>query len=325
MADDAYPVPGISAMSTVGQWEEFFHPAMGSGVIPGEGSELAPSLDSSGRNIVIQPGGAIVRAFYKPVSAATYTPIPAASSQNRIDRLVLRLNRAASTAAAFIVPTVITGTPGPSPSVPAVTQTSTGLWDLPICHWTSASNGSLTALVDERMKISSPTVVMASTGGTPSLDRAGLLIQPDTGALLMSTSPGGTWEQVFADPAWQDGGGGLNGWTTAVHPDKYFIYRFAAPGLVVAEFYLGAPGGTSGNDDGTQVLADPLAAAYRPKSDRVLHARTDLQRIPSGSAFSNNESACLRVSAAGIVSCYGFATGATFAHGSGVYATGAPY
>jgi hypothetical protein len=325
MSDDAYPLPGVSAMSTVGQWEEFFHPAFGSGIISGEGSEMAPSLDSSGRNVVIQPGGAIVRAFYKPVSTATYTPIPAASSQNRIDRLVLRLNRAASTAASFIVPTVITGTPAASPAIPAVTQTSGGLWDLPIAHWTSASNGSLSGLVDERMKISSPMAVMNSTAGTPVLDRAALLIQPDTGNLLVSSSPGGAWKTVWVDDDWQDGGNGLNGWTAAAHPANYFIYKFAAPGLVVAEFNLGAPGSTSGTNDGTQVLASPLPAAYRPTQDRVLPAHTDYQRILPNSPFSNNESSCLRVSAAGIVSCFGFATAATFAFGGGVYSVGSPY
>ena len=302
MADDAYPVPGISAMSTVGQWEEFFHPAMGSGVIPGEGSELLPSLDASGRNAVIQSGGAIVRAFYKPVSAATYTAIPAASSQNRIDRLVLRLNRAASTAAAFIVPTVITGTPAPSPSIPAVTQTATGLWDLPIAHWTSASDGSLSGLVDERLKISSPIAVMPSTGGTPVLDRASLLIQPDTGNVLVSTSPGAAWQTVYQADTWQDGGSGVPGWTAHTGP-YFFRYKFIAPKIVFAEFNLSTSGGHP-NEDGTPVLANPLPAEYRPAGPRTLSVHTDYQRILTG---YNNETSALRVFSDGVVSCWGIA------------------
>jgi hypothetical protein len=319
MADDAYPVPGISAMSTVGQWEEFFHPAMGSGIIPGEGSEMLPSLDDSGRNVVIQPGGAIVRAFYKPVSTPTYTSIPAASSQNRIDRLVLRLNRAASTAAGFIVPTVITGTPAPTPAIPAVTQTSTGLWDLPIAHWTTGLDGSLSALVDERLKISSPIAVMPSTAGTPVLDRASLLIQPDTGNLLMSDAPGAAWQTVYRADTWQDGGDGVPGWTAHTAPN-FFRYKFVFPGIVFAEFNLTTAGGTY-TADGTTVLGHPLPAAYCPPADRVLYAHTDRQRILSG---YNNESAALRVSSAGVVSCFGFATTASFAIGSGLYSVGTP-
>jgi hypothetical protein len=324
MSDDAYPLPGVSAMSTIGQWEEFFHPAFGSGIISGEGSEMAPSLDSSGRNIVIQPGGAIVRAFYKPVSTATFTPIPAASSQNRIDRLVLRLNRAATTTAAFIVPTVITGTPAAFPQVPAVTQTSGGLWDLPIAHWTSASNGSLSGLVDERMKISSPMAVMNSTAGTPTLDRASLLVQPDTGNLLLSSSPGADWKTIWQDDDWNEGGNGLNGWTAQIAPN-FFMYKFIAPGIVFVEFHLGAPGGTSGNNDGTQILADPLPAAYRPAGDRMLFAHTDFQRNLPASPFSNNETSALRVNASGLVSCFGLATAATFAIGAGMYSVGSPH
>lgn len=325
MSDDAFPLPGVTSIQTIGDWENFFHPAFGSGVIPGAGSELVPSLDTSGRNIVIQSGAAIVRAFYKPVSTATYTPIPAASSQNRIDRLVLRLNRAATAGTSFVQPVVITGTPAPSPQVPAVTQTSNGLWDLPIAHWTSASNGSLTGLVDERAKISSPVVVMPSTAGEPSLDRASLLIQPDTGNLLVSPAPGAAWKTVWQDDSWKQGGNGLNGWTAATHPNHYFQFRFAAPGLVVAEFSLGAPGGTSGISDGTQILADPIPAAYWPPSQRVLPAHTDYQRNLPGSPYSNNESSCLRVDSSGIVTCWGFSTFATFALGGGVYTVDAPY
>ncbi len=150
MADEAFPLPGVTTVSTIGDWESLFYPAFQSGVVTAVGDELAPSLDTAGRNAVIGTGGAILRAFYKPVSASTPTPIPAASSQNRIDRLVLRLDRSQTVAANFIVPAVITGTPGSSPQLPALTQTTTGLWELPVAHWTSSASGALTGLTDDR-------------------------------------------------------------------------------------------------------------------------------------------------------------------------------
>jgi hypothetical protein len=150
MTDNAFPLPGVTTVSTITDWENLFAPGFETGVVPGNGNELAPTLDTSGRNAVIDTGNAIIRAFCKPVSVSTATAIPAASSQDRIDRLVLRLDRSASVAANFIQPVVITGTPGSSPALPALTQTPTGLWDLPIAHWTSKSTGALTGLADER-------------------------------------------------------------------------------------------------------------------------------------------------------------------------------
>ena len=78
------------------------------------------------------------------------TPVPAASAQNRIDRLVLRLTRGASSSSTVVAPLIITGTPSASPVLPGIQQTPTGVWDLPVSHWTSTSAGAITTLVDDR-------------------------------------------------------------------------------------------------------------------------------------------------------------------------------
>jgi hypothetical protein len=111
---------------------------------------MAPSLDTGGRNAVIQSGNCIIKGQLWRCDAAVSTPIPAASAQNRIDRLVIQYNRAATTSPTVIQLVVITGTPGSSPSEPPLTQTPTGLFQIPICSWTSASSGALTGLLDER-------------------------------------------------------------------------------------------------------------------------------------------------------------------------------
>lgn len=318
-ADDAFPVPGVSAIQTVAAWEAFFHPAFGGGVIPDTGSALAPSLDASGRNVVMQPGAAIVRAFYKPVTEATYTPVPAASSQNRVDRLVLRLNRAAADAASFIAPVVIAGTPAASPQAPALTRTPSGLWDLPIARWTSASNGSLTGLVDERVTTAGVTA-MPAAGGTPALDRPGLLIQPDTGALLASTAAGAAWQTVWAPDGWHNGGSGSGGWATDLHPSTYFYYKMIFPGIVAVTFSAVVPAKTP---DGVQILAGALPAAYRPPQTKDIVAYTDQQQVVN--AAGNNVQTIVSIHPDGTVTARGLSANATTCSGNGVYPVDSPY
>lgn len=320
MSDDAFPLPGTTAIQTVADWENFFHPAFSSGVVPDIGSALAPSLDASGRHIVMATGAAIVRAFYKPVSAATYTAIPAASSQNRIDRLVLRLNRAATTGPTFVQPTVIQGTPASSPQVPALTRTLSGLWDLPIAHWTSAANGSLTGLVDERV-MTAAVASATSAGGTPVLDRPGLLIQPDTGALLLSTAAGAAWKTVWTPPdTWHDGGSAANGFTFDQHPSTYFSYKMVAPSLVAVTFSGNVPRKAPG---GVQILASALPAAYRPVATKSVAAYTDLQEVADSAG--HGVQTIVSIHSNGTVTARGLAANATTISGNGVYPTDSPY
>jgi hypothetical protein len=120
------------------------------------GSAMVPSLDTAGRNAVLADGNAMVRGFLWRCDAPVSTPIPAASAQNRIDRLVLQLNRSAPSSPTVIQPVVVTGTPSSSPVIPTLTQNSTGIWQFPISHWTSASSGALTGLIDDRFLSNDP-------------------------------------------------------------------------------------------------------------------------------------------------------------------------
>jgi hypothetical protein len=114
------------------------------------GSAMAPSLDTAGRNAVIQAGNVLIRGQLWRCDASVSTPIPGPSSQNRIDRLVLELNRGATTSPTVVQPVVITGTPSGTPVEPPLNLTPTGLYDIPVCSWTSQSTGGLVSLVDER-------------------------------------------------------------------------------------------------------------------------------------------------------------------------------
>lgn len=114
------------------------------------GSAMIPSLDTGGRNAVMADGNASIRGYLWRCDAPVNTPIPAASAQNRIDRLVLRLTRGATTSPTVIVPTVITGTPSGSPVMPPLVQTTSGIYDISISSWTATSAGALTGLIDQR-------------------------------------------------------------------------------------------------------------------------------------------------------------------------------
>jgi len=148
---DARPSAFTQLSSTQG-WE-FLHSALGGlDAVDGFGA-LNMSFDVPGRNIVVTAGAAAIRGQLWRADASVSTPIPAASGQNRLDRLVLRLNRGATTSATVVVPTVITGTPSGSPVLPAITQTPTGIWDMQLCYWTSASSGALSGITDDRQQI----------------------------------------------------------------------------------------------------------------------------------------------------------------------------
>ena len=147
---DARP-SAFTQMTTTSEWEYLFSAAGGrDGIDLSIGNAMTPSLDTPGRNAVIADGNALIRGQLWRCDAAVSTPIPAASAQNRIDRLVLRLTRAATTSVTVVQAFIISGTPSGSPTVPPLTQTPTGIWDLPICHYTATSAGGLTPLVDDR-------------------------------------------------------------------------------------------------------------------------------------------------------------------------------
>lgn len=147
---DARP-SAFNQLASTSEWEYLWSAAGGlNGVDLSIGSAMTPSLDTGGRNAVIADGNAVLKGQLWRCDAPVSTPIPAASAQNRLDRLVLRLTRGATTSPTVVQPVVITGTPSGSPVLPSIVRTTTGIWDLPICNWLSTSAGGLTTLVDER-------------------------------------------------------------------------------------------------------------------------------------------------------------------------------
>lgn len=147
---DARP-SAFTQLTTTADWEAFVSAIGGISAIDySVGNAFTPSLDTPGRNAVMADGNIVIKGQLWRCDAPVSTAIPAASAQNRIDRLVLRLTRGATTSPTVIQPVVITGTPSGSPVEPPLVQTTTGIWDYPISSWTSTSAGAITTLVDER-------------------------------------------------------------------------------------------------------------------------------------------------------------------------------
>jgi hypothetical protein len=201
--DNAFPsgTTPPTQLSTATQWESFFVAGLGgaTGVSQGVGNLFAGSLNSGTRSAVVATGAAMIRGFYVNGGSSVSTAIPAASGQNRIDRLVLRLDRTASAAGNWILPVVITGTAGSNPQPPAPAVSTTGSYDLPICHWTSGSNGSLSAFVEDRVFMGQQTLAFESTSRPPA-SVIGIGIETDTGRILRSD--GSAWNVVIDDSGW---------------------------------------------------------------------------------------------------------------------------
>src|SRR5262245_48491450 len=197
--EPAYPTPA-SALTTMAEWEAFFRGMSLSGVIPGIGNEFSPSINSGARTVTISTGAALVRGFYVAGGSATATGVPTQDAQNRIDRLVLRLDRTAVTAADWITPVIIEGAASATPQPPARASSETGSWDLPICRWTSASTGALSGLVDERYWVESGNLLTIKSTERPSPRTVTIAREWDTGRTVVWD--GSTWRALFEDTGW---------------------------------------------------------------------------------------------------------------------------
>lgn len=252
MADDAYPYPGVSQITTQQEWEDYFGAVQLDGVVSG----LTPSINSGGRTASVGTGAAYLRGVYKPVTSPTPTAVPAADGQDRIDRLVLRLDRNAAGTDTYVVPTVLTGTPGTS-TPPALTQGSTGVWDLPVSRWTSRSNGSLAGLVDERFGPGWFTNA-ARTAGLVPVSPPRIAVEIDTGRTYRSD--GNAWTAIWTDLTAQDSLSPTSNWNTAgpcwVRRTQYGLVQINLNLIRANVAWTGAdPGGSP---------LTRVPAAYRP-------------------------------------------------------------
>lgn len=87
--------------------------------------------DSSGRQVKMATGSAILRGYMFYSTNIETIPIATASAAARVDLVVLELNLSAPTVTERIQPKVLQGTSG-SQTPPGVTQTETGIYQIPL-------------------------------------------------------------------------------------------------------------------------------------------------------------------------------------------------
>src|SRR5258707_387649 len=108
-------------------WQQMFGSVLGNGVLSAQLNQYVTTT-TSGLGISVASGRAIIQGFLAQSDAAVALTCSAADPTNpRIDRAVLHADLSAHT----LTVQMLTGTPAPSPSPPALTQTGT-VWEFSV-------------------------------------------------------------------------------------------------------------------------------------------------------------------------------------------------
>ncbi|WJN62880.1 minor tail protein [Streptomyces phage phiScoe23] len=177
MAQSSYPFDGQTVSET--QYSTLFRELQDSGVAASaSSSDLSVTADSTGMNVKVQPGTAIIRGHAYSSTAVETLTIAASESQARTDRIVLRLDPAANS----IVLAVIKGTAGGG--VPALTQTDTGIYEMVLGNVAVGADVTTitTSNVSDQRRFVGTRIGSWSTALRPSSPRIGRLgYNSDTG------------------------------------------------------------------------------------------------------------------------------------------------
>src|SRR5690242_6633787 len=128
---------GAGSNVTEDGWRAMMRRGNISGVVKGQGSELLPFGDSSGMQVKVPTGEAVIEGYWGQVASTKTLPISSNSSgSTRLDLVVARAHWGNN----VVEVDVITGTPGSG--VPGVTRDSVR-WEIPLAVVTVA-NGAAT-------------------------------------------------------------------------------------------------------------------------------------------------------------------------------------
>lgn len=123
----ALPAAGLA--TTVYEWSNYHEAYLGSCMEAAGSMAVSPG---SGLAVAIAAGAGWVRSIYFFDTAATSLVLgaaPTTAGQSRIDTIVARLNHSLSPVVQLAVKA---GTAAASPSAPALTQSTTGIWEMPL-------------------------------------------------------------------------------------------------------------------------------------------------------------------------------------------------
>lgn len=141
---------GSDRLYSAADWQEYYKNLVGNGVVGAAGNELAVIQQTvANKTIQVDTGAVAINGAMRVIDAAFNLTVTDNTSGNpRIDRIVARLNQTERK----LEIVVKQGTPGSSPSAPALTQTST-VWEISLAKIAVANGFStiITAnITDER-------------------------------------------------------------------------------------------------------------------------------------------------------------------------------
>lgn len=128
MAQTSWPFENVDTSETqFSQWAR----NIGEGVKQNTLDELEPFADSSGMQVRVRSGQALIRGHYYQNSAEATLPVAVSDPSNpRIDIIALELDPSAN----LVALKVIAGTPASSPVAPTVVQTDGGIYQLKLAE-----------------------------------------------------------------------------------------------------------------------------------------------------------------------------------------------
>lgn len=191
MAQSSFPFQNVD--TTEAQYSQLFRllTPRGHGVngVPGD-TTLKVSANSSGMQVTVSSGQAIVRGHMFISTADESLIIQAAESNPRIDAVVLTLNPTSD----FVELQVVKGTASTNPAVPSLTQTDTGNYQFLLA--TVSVGASVTTIsagnVTDKREFIDNVWTTANRPGTPRLGLFGF--NTTTSQLEIYTASG--WQDV---------------------------------------------------------------------------------------------------------------------------------
>ena len=197
MAQTSWPFENVDTTET--QFSQMFR-NIGEGVKGSSATnDLKPFGDSSGMQVKVYAGQALVRGIYYSSTATETLAVAAAhATLGRIDSVVLELDPSANS----ILLKVLTGTPASTPVAVTLTQTDAGVWQQLLstvsvaAAATTVSAGNVT---DSRSFLPAPGVVPAHTQNASTIittvaDKSAnyTLVSSDKNTIIRATSGSAT-------------------------------------------------------------------------------------------------------------------------------------
>jgi len=204
-------------MSAAGVWDGIDGP-----------NSFVPSI--SGTTLTISAGSCQIKGqLWRADANVSYTMPATDPTYDRIDILTLQLSRTASTSPTVVSPYIQQGVAAATPVPPALSQTPTGLWQIPICQYTAHHGGTTYDTLLDIRQFSGRTVINMTSKYHPSPANTCLGIETDTGNVYVWYPGSAKW--VFLGPGanpidpWKQVNL-INGWANAAAPAPQVSYHY---------------------------------------------------------------------------------------------------